>query len=104
MPYTVNPHLPRLRIQAAKLVTCQGWSTRQVAHYTGFDHSIIVRWVKKVRWNNRQIIPPESSRPKRHPKSLPFKVVSAILKHRQHYHRCAEVIHYDLTKSECSVS
>ena len=104
MPYTMNPNLPRLRMRAAKLVICQGWSTRQVSRYTGFDHSTIVRWVKKARWSNQLIIPTKSSRPRHHPKSLPFKVVSAILKHRQHYRRCAEVIHYDLTKGGHSVS
>jgi transposase-like protein len=85
-------------MQAANLVIKQGWSTRQVARYTGFDHSTIVRWVKKVKiYNNNHAIPTLSSRPKSHPNSLDYIIVNAILEHRKKYNRCAEVIHYDLT-------
>src|SRR3989344_9020241 len=54
MPYTTNPHLPRLRMEAAQLVLRQGWSTRQVARYTGFDQSTVVRWVAKARRTTRR--------------------------------------------------
>lgn len=104
MPYTMNPNLPRLRMQAAKLVIKQSWSTRQVARYTGFDHSTIVRWVKKARLNNGRIIPTESSKPKNHPNSLPYETVLAILNHRFKHHRCAEFIHHDLVKADIKVS
>src|SRR4030042_6938225 len=104
MPYTMNPKLPRLRMQTAKLVLKQGWSTRQAARYTGFDHSTIVRWVKKARLSNRRIIPTESSRPNHHPLAISRKTVSAILGHRNKYHRCAEVIHYQLNKDGIVVS
>lgn len=104
MPYTMNPNLPRLRMQAAKLVIDQSWSTRQVARYTGFDHSTIVRWVAKAKLSNRLIIPTESSRPHHHPSALPEPTVTAILKHRQHYGRCAEVIHYQLSREGYRVS
>ena len=104
MAYTMNPNLPRLRMQAAKLVINQDWSTRQVARYTGFDHSTIVRWVEKAKLSNRLLIPTESSRPKHHPLSLPRETVLAILKHREQYHRCAEVIHHQLSKEGYTVS
>lgn len=104
MPYTMNPHLPRLRMQAARLVIKQGWSTRQVARYTGFNHTTIVRWVAKARLSNLSIIPTESSKPHHHPSKLPWPITTAILQHRQRYGRCAEVIHYQLNKDGFSVS
>ena len=91
-------------MQAAKLVTKEGWSTRQVARYTGFDHSTIVRWVRKARWSTRLAIPTESSRPYHHPLALSDEVVRAILKHREKYHRCAEVICHQLNHDGCQVS
>lgn len=102
----MNPHLPRLRMQTANLVLKQGWSIRQAARYTGFDHSTIVRWVQKARLmnTNLRIIPTESSRPKSHPLALSQDIVSAILAHRLKYHRCAEVIHHQLIKDGLPVS
>jgi transposase len=91
-------------MQAARLVINQHWSTRQVARYTGFDHSTIVRWVEKARWSNQLTIPTESSRPKHHSRALSGNIIAAILKHRQQYGRCAEVIHYELTKNGLAVS
>ena len=104
MPYTMNPHLPRLRMQAAQLVIEQGWSTRQVARYTGFDHTTVVRWVAKARLSNLRTIPTESSKPHHHPSELPWQTTTAILQHRQRYGRCAEVIHYQLVKDGFGVS
>lgn len=104
MPYTMNPHMPRLRMQAAKLVIKQEWSTREVARHTGFDHSTIVRWVQKAKIQNGRNIPTKSSRPYQHPKQLSPEVVAAILAHRHKYRRCAEVIHYSLTKQGYQVS
>ncbi len=104
MPYTINPHLPRLRMQAAKLVLERGWSTRQVAHYTGFNQSTIVRWVQKAKRLSSLNIPTESSRPHHHPRELAPEVVSAILEYRTKYRRCAEVIHHLLLKDGLKVS
>jgi len=100
----MNPNLPRLRMQAAKLVLKQKWSTRQVARHTGFDHSTIVRWVAKAPYSNSWTIPTESSRPHRHPAALSGDIVQAILKHRHKYRRCAEIIHHQLNKDGISVS
>ncbi|PIP75673.1 hypothetical protein COW86_02450 [Candidatus Kuenenbacteria bacterium CG22_combo_CG10-13_8_21_14_all_39_9] len=104
MPYTMNPHLPRLRFETANLVLKQGWSMRQAARYTGFDHTTISRWVKKASLSNRWIIPTESSRPKSHPLTLSSEIVAAILAHRHQHHRCAEVIHHQLNKDGLIVS
>ncbi|MFC1618046.1 integrase core domain-containing protein [Patescibacteria group bacterium] len=104
MPYTTNPHLPGLRMQAAKLVLNDGWSMRQVARYYGYSHSTIVRWVRKAKLTNRREIPTESSRPHSHPKQLSREVIQAILYYRHKYRRCAEVIHHYLKKDGIQVS
>jgi transposase InsO family protein len=104
MPYTMNPNLPRLRMQIAKLVFKQGWSTREAARYSGYNHSTIVRWVAKARLSNELNIPTQSCRPHHHPLTLSDKTRIAILEHRTKYHRCAEVIHYQLNQDGISVS
>ena len=43
MAYLTNPNLPRVRMDAVRLVR-SGWSTRKVARHLGFNHSSIVRW------------------------------------------------------------
>lgn len=105
MPYTMNPNLPRLRMQAAKLVIQRGWSTRQVARYTGFDHSTIVRWVAKARMGtHHSTIPTESSRPLHHPQQLTSEIVAGILELRAERRQCAEIIHHRLTQGGMAVS
>lgn len=106
MPYTTNPHMPKVRMQAARLVLEHGWSTRQVARHYGFSHSSVVRWVNKARVCNRNkhTIPTESARPHCHPHKLSSEIIRAILDHRHQYGRCAEVIHYQLTKDGYTVS
>lgn len=98
MPYTLNPHLPRLRMEAAQLVLKHDWSARQVARHTGFDHSTIVRWVAKARITNRNAIPTESPRPHRHPAQLSDTLVQTILQYRARYRRGAEVLHHLLVR------
>jgi len=100
----MNPRLPRLRMQAAKLVIKDGWSTRQVARHTGFDHSTIVRWVKKSRLSTRNTIPTKSSRPRSHPRQIPHEVVKRILEVRAERSQCAEIIHYRLKQEGVAVS
>ncbi len=105
MPYTTNPHLPRLRLEAAKLVLDKGWSTRKVAHHTGFNQSTIVRWANYVKLNHvGHTIPTQSSRPHSHPRQLPQDVVDAIVNYRIKHRRCSEVIHYLLLKDGYTVS
>ncbi len=106
MPYTNNPNITKVRMYAAKLVLDKGWSTRKAALHTGYDQSTISRWCKKARLCNRiqRIIPTEISRPIHHSNKISQDIVRAILEHRHTYGRCAEVIHYQLTKDVYTVS
>ena len=105
MAYTTNPHLPRLRLEAARLVLKEGWSTREVARHTGFNQSSIVRWVNYTKLNHvGHTIPTQSSRPHHHPRQLSRTMVARILEYRQQHRRCAEVLHYLLTKDGYTVS
>lgn len=103
MPYTLNPNLPRVRMQAVKLVIKEKWSTRQVARHLGFNQSTIVKWTKRVP-NYGRLIPTRSSRPKSHPKKLPLSVVRQIIDLRLKHHRCAEVVHRELANQGIKVS
>ena len=104
LAYSTNPHLPRVRMQAVRLVQ-QGWSTRQVARHFGFDHSTVVRWVNRSLPNPRaRTIPTRSSRPHTHPASLSRETVQAIMDYRIKYRRCAEVIHHLLIRDGYDVS
>lgn len=105
MPYTTNPHLPRLRLEAARLVLNEGWSTREVARHTGFNQSSIVRWVNFAKLNHTgHTIPTQSSRPHSHAHQLSHELVETILTYRREHRRCAEVLHYLLTKDGYEVS
>lgn len=104
MPYTTNPHLPKLRMSAAKLVIDQNWTTRAVARHTGFNQSTIVRWVKEARISNRRIIPTKSCRPRSHPKALSSQVVQKILDLRIQRNQCADILHHRLATEGITVS
>ena len=105
MSYTQNPHLPRLRLEAARLVLNEGWSTRQVARHTGVHQSSIVRWVQYMKLHHvGHTIPTLSSRPHSHPKQLSLEMVNTIVTYRREHRRCAEVLHYLLTKDGYEVS
>lgn len=102
MPYTINPHLPKIRLDAVRLIK-EGWSSRKVARHTGFNQSTIVRWSKKDIWHQRGIAT-LSSRPHHHPKQLPKELIGKIIEYRQKYHRCAEVLQYLLKRDGIAVS
>ncbi|MDP3727026.1 MAG: integrase core domain-containing protein [bacterium] len=104
MPYTMNPHLPRLRKEAADLVLREGWSSRDVARHYRFNQSTIVRWVGKARMTNRNVIATESSRPHHHPRELSGELVSAILAYRRERNQCAEILHHRLMTDGYPVS
>lgn len=104
MPYTTNPKLPRLRMEAAQLVIGKGWSTRQAARYTGYDQSTIVRWVERARRTNRNTIPTRSSRPDSHPRTIPQETVERILALRAERSQCAEILYHRLRKEGVAVS
>ena len=105
MAYTQNPHIPRVRMDAVKLVK-SGWSTRQVARHLGFAQGTIVKWTQRAPQNSpwARVIPTKSSRPHSHPQKLSFEIVRAILDYRFKYRRCAQVIHHLLKQDGIDVS
>lgn len=105
MPYTTNPALPQVRMEAVRLIR-QGYSTREAARHFGYSQSAIVQWVKRSKQlpSNALVIHTMSSRPKHHPRALSHDVVKAILDHRHQYGRCAEVIYHQLAKDGYTVS
>lgn len=96
MAYTTNPKLPKVRMEAVRLVKYRGWSTRKVARYTGFSQSVIVKWCKKDSTGGWKYIPTKSSRPKHHPKELKWDVVKAIIEQRMKHRRCSEIVRQEL--------
>lgn len=103
MAYTMNPHLPKVRWQAVKMLR-SGKSTREVARYFGYAQSTVVRWEQKARLLNAGPIPTESSRPKRSPLALPEEVVKKIIEKRLERNRCGQVVHQELLRSGVMVS
>lgn len=93
MPYTSNPHLPRLRMEAVKLVR-KGWSLRQVARHTGFAPGTISKWMKRSPEHGNSYIPTKSSRPLSHPHAVDQKTIQTIVDLRLKHRRCSEVIHH----------
>lgn len=91
-------------MKAAQLVIHDGWSTRQVSRYTGYNQSSVVRWVEVARNSNLRVIPTHSSRPHHHPRELTPKVVSAILRYRGERNQCAEILHHRLNTDGIHVS
>lgn len=104
MAYSQNPHLPRVRMQAVKLVRL-GWSVREVARHLGFTHSAVVKWVARAPHDLRaKVIPTESSRPWHHPNELDQELVRAVIEYRRKYGRGAEVLQELLRRDGIEVS
>lgn len=102
--YTINPHMPKLRMEAVRLVKYRGWSTRQVARHTGFNQSAIVKWCKKDPTGGWHRIPTRSSRPKSHAKQLKRKIIDRIVLLRKQHGRTSEVVHRQLQNEGLKVS
>jgi len=96
--------MPRLRMEAVKLVKNKGWSVRRAARYYGYNPSTVSRWLKRSPDDMRKTIPTKSSRPHRHPATLSEDKVRAIVKIRLEHNRCAEVVHKQLENSGIEVS
>ena len=96
--------MPKLRMEAVRLVKHQGWSTRQVARYTGYNQSVIVKWCKKDPTGGWHRIPTKSSRPDHHPKQLNKNIVEKILNIRRRTNRTSEVVHQELLNRGVVVS
>jgi transposase InsO family protein len=103
MAYSNNPNLPRVRLEAVRLVQ-SGWSTRRAAKHFGFSHSAIVKWMKRIPNGKYQSIPTRSSKPWSHPHELERDVVEAILEYRRKYQRGAEVLQELLKRDGILVS
>jgi transposase len=98
MSYTKNPHLPKLRMEAVRLVKYRGWSTRAVARYTGFSQSAIVKWCAKDETGGWERIETKSSKPKHHPSQLSDELVAAIIAERLSHNRCGEHVQAALAR------
>lgn len=103
MPYTSNPKLPRLRMQAVLRVR-RGESIRAVARHLGYSHSTVSRWVARAPFDGREVIPTLRSKPKSHPRTLASEIVAAIVEERLAHKRCAEVIQAALARRSIVVS
>ena len=103
MPYSKNPYLPKVRMEAVNLVY-QGWSTRKVARYFGLGSGTVSKWVRRDCCYGLRPIPTASSRPLSHPRALPVKMVNAIVKVRLKHNRCPEIVHQELMNQGLSVS
>ncbi|MEK7542956.1 MAG: integrase core domain-containing protein [Patescibacteria group bacterium] len=103
MPYTTNPHLPRVRRAAVNFVL-MGHSTRDAARHFGFAQGTIMKWMQRAPNNRRVLIPTCSSRPHHHPSELPSDVVYRILALRRERNQCAEILHHRLRGEGVRVS
>lgn len=104
MAYSTNPHLPRVRMDAVRLVRA-GWSTVKVARHLGYSQSVIVKWCKRAPDSRHaRVIPTASSRPYRHPQELDPGIVARIIALRRERHQCAEILHHRLTKEGVAAS
>ena len=102
MAYTQNPHMPKVRRDAVRLVKYRGWSMRKVAVRYGVAPSTISRWCTKgTGWNP---IYTKSSRPHTSPRALSKEVISAIITKRIGRRRCGQVIHAELTRDGIMIS
>lgn len=103
MPYTKNPHMPKVRRDAADMVR-RGFSKAEVGRRFGISDSTVAKWVKKAKVWGYHPIPTLSSRPKHHPKELSRELVWKIFHQRMKTRRCAEVIHEELRLQGVQVS
>lgn len=104
MAYTQNPHMPKVRRDAVRLVKQQNWSIRKAARYFGVQPSTVLRWCRKDFTYGEHEIPTQSSKPKKSPRALPRAIVHAIVKKRVGRSRCGQVIHRELLADGIAVS
>ena len=116
MAYSTNPHLPKARALAMKLLVIEQLPLQVVANRCGVHRTTVWRW--KCKWNKankhvqlandnrpgrtpgavfrqaglRWLIGTESSRPLTSPAAVSEKIVALVLKTRDKLKRCAEVV------------
>lgn len=103
MSYTKNPHMPKVRQQAADMVY-RGYTPTEVGRRFGVGSSTICKWVKKAKKYGYHPIPTLSSKPKHHPKELSNELVWKIFHKRLQIKRCAEVVHQELKNEGVQIS
>ena len=104
MPYSKNPHLPKVRRDAVNLVKYRKWSMRKVARHFGVEPSTVSRWCKHPWGDGSHEIPTRSSRPKTSPSALSKEIVEAIVEKRIGRRRCGQVIYHELFNDGVKVS
>lgn len=104
MPYTKNPHIPKVRRDAVNLVKYRDWSIRKVARHFGVHASTVSRWCEKDVTGGWVKIPTQSSRPHSHPNALDVDIVNRIVGIRKDRGRCAEIVHKTMLQEGYSVS
>lgn len=104
MPYTTNPHISKVRMDAVNLVKYRRWSMRRVAVKFGVEPSTISRWCKLPMATGWCRLETKSSRPHTSPKALSKDVVLKIIKKRNGRRRCGQHIHQELRREGVSVS
>jgi transposase len=103
MAYTQNPHMPKVRQDAADMVR-RGFSPTEVGRRFGVGSSTVCKWVKKAERYGYHPIPTLSSRPKHHPKELTEEKIKMIVSERFKHNRCSEVVHQTLLKQGMKIS
>jgi len=103
MSYTKNPHMPKVRRDAADMVR-RGFSKEEVGRRFGVGSSTICKWVKKAKVLGYGTIPTLSSRPKHHPRQLSDELVWKIFQQRIKNRRCSEVVHQELLNQGIKIS
>ena len=103
MTYTQNPHMPKVRQDAADMVR-RGYTPTKVGRRFGVGSSTVCKWVKKAKVYGYHPIPTSSSRPKSHPAQLSGALVWKIVEKRLALKRSAEVVHRALSDEGVSVS
>lgn len=103
MPYTQNPHMPKVRRDAVAMLR-KGFSTREVGRRFGVGSSTVSKWTKKGLCWGANPIPTLTSRPRSHPRTLPKEIADRIAAKRLELKRGAEVVHRALLDEGVSVS
>jgi transposase InsO family protein len=104
MPYSNNPNLPKVRMEAVRLVRA-GWSQKKVARHLGYGQGTISKWVARAPEERRKkVIPTRSSRPLHHPQELHPEIVRAVIAYRRKYERGALVLQELLRQDGIEVS
>lgn len=93
MPYSNNPNLPRVRMEAVLKVR-EGWSIRKSARHFGVHPSTVMKWMRRAPSHGKCNIPTLSSRPHHHPKEISKELESLIIECRRIYQRDAIFIHH----------